>query len=55
MLVPPPAKITFNDDKIEKTKLKSKYAFYYRIFEEQQSQKAIKKEEYENQINHLIK
>ena len=45
----PPAKIILNDDKIEKTKLKSKYIFYYRIFEEQQSQK-ITKEEYEKQI-----
>ena len=45
----PPAKIILNDDKIEKTKLNSKYIFYYRIFEEQQSQK-ITKEEYEKQI-----
>ena len=45
----PPAKIILNDDKIEKTKLKSKYIFYYRIFEEQQSEK-ITKEEYEKQI-----
>ena len=45
----PPAKIILKDDKIEKTKLKSKYIFYYRIFEEQQSQK-ITKEEYEKQI-----
>ena len=48
----PPAKIILNDDKIEKTKLKSKYIFYYRIFEEQQSQK-ITKEEYEKQIKKI--
>ena len=49
----PPAKIISNDDKIEKTKLKSKYIFYYRIGEEQQFQKEIKKEEYENHIKKI--
>ena len=53
MSVPPPAKITFNDDKIEKNKLKSKYAFYYRISEDQKSQKNINKEDYETQIKEI--
>ena len=53
MLVPPPAKITFNDDKIEKNKLKSKYVFYYRISDDQKSQKNINKEDYETQIKKI--
>ena len=51
----PPAKITTTENTTEKTPLKSRYTFWYRIREEsnKSSHKIIDKKEYENQVRKI--